>query len=65
MGIAIVRGTGDLPAGATARGEFACAACGYGVWVAHVLPACPMCRGEEWRVWPAAGRSPEPRLSLR
>ena len=43
---------GDLlnfvPAGMAAKGEFHCAACGYGVTVYRSLPRCPMCGGEEW-----------------
>jgi hypothetical protein len=34
--------------GMPAKGEFRCAACGYGVTVYRELPACPMCRGERW-----------------
>jgi hypothetical protein len=35
-------------AGREANGEYRCAACGYGVIVRSVLPACPMCRGLVW-----------------
>ena len=37
-----------LMAGATAKGEFHCSECGYGVIVHRALPACPMCRNEVW-----------------
>jgi rubrerythrin len=35
-------------AGTTARGEYYCAECGYGIAVRTVLPECPMCRGVQW-----------------
>jgi hypothetical protein len=44
-----------LAAGAPGRGEYRCAACGYGVMIRTVLPQCPMCRG---RIWDEAGTSP-------
>jgi hypothetical protein len=37
-----------LLAGVSAKGEFHCAECGYGVTVFRQLPSCPMCGGEEW-----------------
>jgi len=37
-----------LAAGAHAKGEYHCAACGYGVIVYRTLPVCPMCGGIEW-----------------
>jgi hypothetical protein len=37
-----------LTAGAHAKGEFHCAACGYGVTVYRALPVCPMCGGAAW-----------------
>lgn len=37
-----------VEAGSTARGEFHCADCGYGVSVQTRLPACPMCAGRTW-----------------
>jgi rubrerythrin len=35
-------------AGAPAKGEFFCSACGYGVSVQQQLPFCPMCGGTSW-----------------
>ncbi len=35
-------------AGETAKGEFQCAGCGYGIAIHRVLPVCPMCGGESW-----------------
>jgi rubrerythrin len=35
-------------AGATARGEFFCSECGYGVSIQQRLPLCPMCGGDSW-----------------
>jgi hypothetical protein len=37
-----------VAAGDDAKGEYRCAACGYGVVVIGLLPACPMCRGTTW-----------------
>jgi hypothetical protein len=34
--------------GDTVKGEFHCAACGYGVTVCRELPQCPMCGGKTW-----------------
>jgi hypothetical protein len=51
MGIAIVDATSarsGFKAGASARGEFHCGGCGYGISVRRQLPTCPMCRGTEW-----------------
>jgi rubrerythrin len=35
-------------AGATERGEFRCAECGYGAIVQRALPPCPMCGAMTW-----------------
>ena len=43
-------------AGEPAVGPYRCAACGYGVAVYRVLPACPMCAGDLWVPDAAAGR---------
>jgi hypothetical protein len=53
MGMAIIgtsTGAGFV-AGATARGEFHCTECGYGISVHRALPTCPMCQGTEWVPW--------------
>jgi hypothetical protein len=34
--------------GMSAKGEFRCSGCGYGVTVYRTLPDCPMCRSREW-----------------
>jgi rubrerythrin len=34
--------------GETAKGEFHCSDCGYGVTVHRALPLCPMCGGSAW-----------------
>ena len=34
--------------GASVKGEYHCAECGYGVTVYRALPVCPMCGGTEW-----------------
>lgn len=34
--------------GDSAKGEFHCADCGYGVAVYRELPVCPMCGGTSW-----------------
>jgi rubrerythrin len=49
-------------AGDSAKGEFHCAECGYGVTVCRELPVCPMCRGVAWEqtTW-----SPLTRASFR
>jgi hypothetical protein len=40
---------GDVfPAGVSAKGEFHCSDCGYGVTVFRELPSCPMCGGDSW-----------------
>jgi rubredoxin len=39
-------------AGATAKGEFHCAECSYGVIVHRELPTCPMCSGTAWEQVP-------------
>jgi rubrerythrin len=35
-------------AGDSARGEYHCSECGYGVTVYRELPRCPMCSNEQW-----------------
>ncbi len=35
-------------AGESAKGEFHCSECGYGVTVHSSLPRCPMCGGDSW-----------------
>jgi hypothetical protein len=37
-----------VTSGTAVKGQFQCAACGYGVTVHRELPRCPMCAGEEW-----------------
>ncbi|MFN2467910.1 MAG: hypothetical protein ABR521_07270 [Gaiellaceae bacterium] len=37
-----------VPAGTSAKGEYHCAECGYGVTVHSALPVCPMCTGSSW-----------------
>ena len=37
-----------LTAGNSARGEYHCSNCGYGVTVYAALPQCPMCAGTTW-----------------
>ena len=49
------------PAGRSAKGEFHCADCGYGVTVYRTLPTCPMCGGH---VWDQSAWSPFGRLSV-
>ena len=34
--------------GESAKGEFHCSECGYGVTVCRELPRCPMCGGTSW-----------------
>ena len=61
MPVGSTRGQGGAPAapvqaGLEERGEFRCAACGYGVVAAALsLPECPMCRESDWE--PATGRT--------
>jgi hypothetical protein len=38
-----------LAAGTSSKGEFHCAACGYGVTITRSLPTCPMCAGGSWQ----------------
>jgi rubrerythrin len=47
------------PAGQSAKGEFHCSECGYGVAVYRALPRCPMCGGEAWEQasWSPFGRA--------
>jgi hypothetical protein len=61
MSIAVAAENGTVRAGKAARGDFRCTDCGYGVTIRRTLPACPMCRGEDWDAWPAA-RSAQPPL---
>jgi len=35
-------------AGTTAKGEFHCSECGYGITIVRALPVCPMCGGTSW-----------------
>ena len=46
-------------AGESAKGEFHCAECGYGVAVYRTLPPCPMCGEGRWEqtAWSPFGRS--------
>jgi rubrerythrin len=37
-------------AGASAKGEYHCSECGYGVTVSRALPICPMCGGKSWEL---------------
>ena len=37
-----------VQAGASAKGEFNCSECSYGVIVTRQLPQCPMCGGASW-----------------
>jgi rubrerythrin len=48
--------------GTLARGEFQCSACGYGIAIRNVLPACPMCGAETWE---RLERVPSSRTALR
>jgi rubredoxin len=41
-----------LVAGDTAKGEFHCSECGYGVTIVRALPLCPMCGGTSWEPSP-------------
>jgi hypothetical protein len=43
--------------GTLARGEFQCSACGYGIAIRGVLPACPMCGAETWERLERVSRS--------
>jgi len=46
-------------AGTSAKGEFHCAECSYGVIVSRELPTCPMCGGTAWEqaAWSPFARS--------
>jgi hypothetical protein len=46
-------------AGTSAKGEFHCAECSYGVIVTRELPTCPMCGGTAWEqaTWSPFARS--------
>jgi len=39
-------------AGDTAKGEFHCSDCGYGITIVRALPVCPMCGGHSWEQFP-------------
>jgi hypothetical protein len=39
-----------LRAGTSAKGEYHCSECGYGVTVFRALPLCPMCGGNGWEL---------------
>ena len=39
-------------AGDSAKGEFHCSDCGYGVTIVRALPICPMCGGRSWEQVP-------------
>jgi hypothetical protein len=45
--------------GTSAKGEFSCSDCGYGVIVSKELPLCPMCGGSSWEqaLWAPFGRA--------
>ena len=49
-------------AGESAKGQFQCSGCGYGVTVHRTLPVCPMCSGSSWEqaAWSPFGRSTPP-----
>jgi hypothetical protein len=55
--------TGDAAefwrSGTSAKGEFHCSECSYGVIVTRELPTCPMCGGESWEraTWSPFARS--------
>lgn len=53
QGVMRVRGDGGYvqvhDAGTSAKGEFQCVGCGYGITVHTRLPACPMCGGRAWQ----------------
>jgi len=46
-------------AGDSAKGEFHCSECGYGVTIVRALPICPMCGGSSWEQtsWSPFGRA--------
>jgi hypothetical protein len=50
------------PSGVSAKGEFHCSECGYGVTVFRQLPTCPMCGGDAWEqaAWSPFQRPPAP-----
>jgi rubredoxin len=39
-------------AGESAKGDFRCSECSYGVTVHTTLPVCPMCAGSSWEQIP-------------
>ena len=51
-----------LETGTPTRGEFQCSACGYGIAIRGVLPACPMCGAETWERLERASSSRAARL---
>lgn len=48
--------------GESAKGEYHCASCGYGIAIYRALPLCPMCGGTSWE---AAAWSPFARARER
>lgn len=48
--------------GESAKGEYRCSECSYGVTVHATLPVCPMCAG---RSWEQTARSPFGRAARR
>ena len=65
MGVVIIDAAAaesGFVAGASARGEFQCAECGYGIVVHRDLPTCPMCHGGDWYPW-STRRSSQSELS--
>ena len=50
--------------GMSAKGEFHCCECGYGVIVYRTLPQCPMCGGTSWEpsAWSPFGRATHERV---
>ena len=44
----VVGEASEWVSGMSAKGEFRCSGCGYGVTVYRTLPVCPMCGGGEW-----------------
>ncbi len=48
--------------GTSAKGEFHCSECGYGIAVCRDLPLCPMCGGTAWEqaAWSPFSRAVEP-----
>ena len=49
------RSTGDrvrevVQTGTRGAGEYRCLECGYGIVTFSLVPACPMCHGDDWQV---------------